>query len=234
MVKKRRESTMVSPAFSFPASHASTAQDADRDHSSSNFLCSFALKIPPLLFISSPQLRHTSAADAESIRNNRRTFTGDQSGNDRPVSSASGLEPMVEVEAEGRQVCHRHLSIGEHKLPPPICSVSQARRKSMMIIADNFHAMPTLANRGHWIAGGILTPANTSSGSDMLHCKVGKRTNANNVQFALGCRQLIIHARGSDGFLDRFFSPVGAKFAKTDLRVSLDRRQNFQKILLPR
>jgi hypothetical protein len=160
-------------------------------------------------------------------------LAGDQGRNDRAVPSASHLEPLAEVDTESRQIRHRNLSIGEHKLPPPICSVSQAGGHSMVINTDDFHAMATLTNRRHHIAGAVLMSTNMPSSPDMLDRKIGNGTGTDYVQFALCRCQLIIHAGSCDRFLDRFLTPLGAKTTEPDLGMLLYRRQNLQKSFLP-
>jgi hypothetical protein len=160
-------------------------------------------------------------------------LTRDQGRNNRPVPTASHLEPLAEVDTESRQIRHRNLSIGEDQLTPPVCSVSQIGGKSVAIVTDNFNIMATLKNRRHDVACAVLMSSNMPSAPDMLDRKIGQRTGADDVQFALHGSQLINHARGSDRFLDRFFTPLGAKTAELDLGVSFDCGKNLKKTLLP-
>jgi len=141
---------------------------------------------------------------------------------------------VAKVNAERRQVRHRNLSIGEHKLPPPIRSVSQAGGHSMVINADNFHAMPTLTNGRHHVTSPILASTNMPSVANAMNGVGCDCAGIGNVQAALGSQSPIGNNCAGDRFLNSVFALPNGKATELDLGVCLDGWENLQKTFLPR
>jgi hypothetical protein len=140
---------------------------------------------------------------------------------------------LAKVNAEGRQVWHWHLPIGEHQLPPPVCSVSQAGRKSVAIITDNFYFMATLTNWRHHIACAVLVAADMPTVANVMNGVGCDRAGMGDVQAALDSQASIGNDGAGDGFLDSVFTLLNRKATELDLGVLLNRWQHQHEAGLP-
>jgi hypothetical protein len=189
----------------------------------------FALKRHPIPLIPPPQLRYAPACNGKAIRNSRWMLTGDQGRDDGPVTSAAHLEPLVEINAKGRQIWHRRLSIGNQNFPP---SVGAIARPDCVFALDSDPMPPVTCGRHH-ILGSVLMTANVPSGANVPDRKIGQGTGTNDVEFSLGRRFLISRAGAGNRFCCRLLTSVGGQSSETDLRVGLDCRQKGKKTSLP-